>query len=73
MAAALLVQGYLAPHPLGPYRRPMPRVLGGPRGVDVFLWARYPCRVPNLIRSRRESAIERGSAYESPPIVLLEE
>ena len=29
--------------PLGPYRRPMPRVLGGPRGVDAFLWGRYPC------------------------------
>ena len=50
-----LVQGYLAhkkPHPprtlgipLGPYRRPMPRVLGDPRGVGVFLWARYPCKV----------------------------
>jgi len=21
----------------------MPRVLGGPRWVGVFLWARYPC------------------------------
>jgi len=21
----------------------MPTVLEGPRGVDVFLWARYPC------------------------------
>ena len=30
--------------PLGPYRRPKPRVLGGSQGVDVFLWARYPCR-----------------------------
>ena len=29
--------------PLGPYRRPMPRVLGGPGGVGAFLWARYPC------------------------------
>ena len=28
--------------PLGPYRRPVPRVLGGPRGVGVLLWARYP-------------------------------
>ena len=32
---------------LGPYCRPMPRVLGGsqggPRGQGVFLWARYPC------------------------------
>ena len=32
------------------YGRPMPRVVGlclgsygGPRGVGVFLWARYPC------------------------------
>ena len=30
--------------PLGPYRRPMPRVLGSPRGLRIFLWARYPCR-----------------------------
>ena len=29
--------------PLGPYRRPVPRVLGGPRGVGVLLWARCPC------------------------------
>ena len=28
---------------LGPYHMPMPRVLGGPRKVGVFLWARYPC------------------------------
>jgi hypothetical protein len=32
---------------LGPYSRAMPRVLGGalwgPRGVGVFLFARYPC------------------------------
>ena len=30
-------------NPLGPHRRPMRRVLGGPRGVGVFLCARYPC------------------------------
>ena len=30
---------------LGPYRRPMPRVLGvSSRGVGVFLWARHPLR-----------------------------
>ena len=29
--------------PLGPYRRPMPRILGGLGGVGVFLWARHPC------------------------------
>jgi hypothetical protein len=29
---------------LGHYRRPMPRVPGGPREVVVFSWARYPCR-----------------------------
>ena len=28
---------------LGPYHGPMLRFLGGPRGVDVFLWARYSC------------------------------
>jgi len=41
------VQGYLTyknPPPLGPYRRLVPRVLGGPMGLGVFLWARYPCR-----------------------------
>ena len=27
--------------PLAPYRRPMPRNLGGSRGVGVFLWAGY--------------------------------
>ena len=29
--------------PLGPYNRPMPGSWGGPRGVSVFLRARYPC------------------------------
>ena len=29
--------------PLGPYRRPTPRVLGGSQGVGVFSWARYSC------------------------------
>ena len=28
--------------PPGPYRRPMPRVLGGSLGVGVSSWARYP-------------------------------
>ena len=47
--------------PLGPYRRPMPRVLGGSGGG--FLWARYPCtanvgcqlenRQPTRLRQRR--------------------
>ena len=34
-------------NPLGPYRRPMPRVLRGPRGprgICVFLWAMYLCK-----------------------------
>ena len=32
--------------PIGPYCRPMPRVLGGSSsGVGVFLWGRYPCTV----------------------------
>ena len=30
--------------PLGLCSRLISRVLGGPRGVGVFLWARYPCR-----------------------------
>ena len=29
--------------PVGPYGGTMPRVLEGPRGMGVFLWARYPC------------------------------
>ena len=30
--------------PIGSYRRPIPGgSYGGPRGVDVFSWARYPC------------------------------
>ena len=29
--------------PLGPYGRPMPRALWWSYGVDVFVWARYPC------------------------------
>jgi len=32
--------------PIGPYRRTMPRVLWGSRGMGVFLWARYPCTSP---------------------------
>ena len=35
-------------HSEGPYRRPLPRVLGGPRVVGVFLRARYPCK-PELL------------------------
>ena len=40
------VKGHLTckkTHPLGPYRSPMYRDLGGSFGVGVFLWARYPC------------------------------
>jgi len=34
---------------LGPYRRPMPRVLGGFQGgVGIFLWARFPCTYVHL-------------------------
>ena len=39
--------------PLGPYRGPMPRVLGGPGGVGFFIWARYPC----TLRSTRALGI----------------
>jgi len=41
----VLVQGYLAhktPPPLGPYRRPMPRVLGGSSGGVRFLMSEVP-------------------------------
>jgi len=40
------LQGYLAykkaPPPLGPYRRPMPRVLGGSQGGGRFLMSEVP-------------------------------
>ena len=46
--------------PLGPYPRPMPRVLGCPRGVGVFLWARYPCtNRPCGIRGNRSPIPKR--------------
>ena len=35
--------------PLGPYRRPRPRVLGGSQRDGRFLWARYPCTEHSLI------------------------
>jgi hypothetical protein len=59
------IQGYLTykkTHPLGPYmhRRPMFRVLGGPRRVVVFLWARYPCRSVSRI-------LGRGANVHWPP------
>jgi hypothetical protein len=38
--------------PLGPYRRPMPRVIGGHRGVVIFSWARYPCIGGEALRAR---------------------
>ena len=28
---------------LGPYQRPMPRVLGGTQGAGRFSWVKYPC------------------------------
>jgi len=37
--------------PLGPYRRPMPRSYGSPRGVIVFLWAKYPCTHTCMVAS----------------------
>ena len=36
--------------PLGPYRRPMPRVQGGSRRVGIFLWARYPCTLNPILQ-----------------------
>ena len=34
---------------LGSYRRPVLGSLGSPRGVGVFLWARYPCNfIPKM-------------------------
>ena len=48
--------------PLGPHRRPMPRVLEGPsRGVGVFLWARYPCTENSL------HVAPYSHGYHSPP------
>ena len=49
------VQGYLTytrkRTPLGPYRRPMPDGLGGPRRVGIVLWARYPCTASGFCRA----------------------
>ena len=42
--------------PVGPYRRPLHGSWGGPRGVGVFLFARYPCTVPR--RSGQRSALD---------------
>ena len=42
--------------PLGPYRRPVPRVLEGPRGLGVFLWARYPCNLLHIVFSYQRDA-----------------
>ena len=55
-------------NPLGPYRRPVPRVPGGPGRVGVFLWARYPCKVT----TRLLSALVRTNspAYSIHVIVL---
>jgi len=44
--------------PLGPYRRPMPRVVG--RGVGVFLLARYPCRGEREDECKPHSGLQRG-------------
>ena len=45
---AVALQGYLAyirdHHPVGPYRKTMPRLLWRSQGGGGdFLWARYPC------------------------------
>ena len=49
--------------PIGPYSRTMPRVLGGPRGVGVSSWARYPwrVRVHYIMKDRRVVGSYRGA------------
>ena len=49
---------------LGPYPRPMPRVLGGSQGVSVFLWARFPCR-PTCRRCSIVEALSVASLSET--------
>jgi len=44
--------------PLESYHSPMPRVLGGPRGVGVFLWARHPFRPARPGRARLGITLE---------------
>ena len=46
----LRIQGYLTYKnrlPLGPYRRPMSRVLGGSKGGGRFLMSEVPQYIPN--------------------------
>ena len=54
----------------GPYRRPMPRVLGdsqgGPGGVSGFVWASYPCRRSKR-RPRRGGCCARCPFDRRPP------
>ena len=57
---------------LGPYSRPMPRVLGGFLGVGVFLWARYPFRELGAGRGWvREVVVPKGRLRQRPERVRL--
>ena len=48
--------------PLGPYRRPMPRVLRGHRGVGAFLVPLYPLsrRIPDAPDAYRGTSLIRN-------------
>ena len=58
---------------LGPYRRPMPRVLGGSWGVGGLSWAKYPCAVfqltyqmANCDANRPMAAGHSATQFEGP-------
>ena len=58
------LQGYLA-HKTSPLRRdptvePCLGPCGGPRGVDVFFWARYPCMMIRWTGLAPKSSCELG-------------
>ena len=53
--------------PLGPYHRPMPRVLGGSKGVERFLMGEVPLyALYNTCCSYRLQSAERTSAQHLP-------
>ena len=54
-------------NPLGPYRRPMPRVLGGSKGGGRFVMGEVPQRA--YLRGQRQHAsrVQGCLAHKNPP------
>ena len=53
--------------PLGPYRRPMTRVLGGSQGVGRFLMGEVPLYRRKWRLLRRRNALRRKYRYTPHP------